>query len=123
MKNPIIYTGTSRTIEAALLKDGTMPAMSFLESLAVSDQTKLYALFRKLGDTGHIKTREKFKNLEGDLWEFKSFQIRMPCFHQTGGRVVITHGFRKRRSKVRKAEIERAKHIRSDHLSREGSGR
>lgn len=85
MKGSIFYRGPVRAIEAAVLRDGSMPARDFVESCRDSDQAKLFVLFKMLGDTGRIPNREKFKRIEGgDFFEFKSFQIRLPCFTLPG---------------------------------------
>jgi hypothetical protein len=121
MQGPVFYPGHARVIEAAVLLDGSMPAKDFIDSLSDGDQAKLYALFRLLGDTGWIRNQEKFKKVEGtEFFEFKSFQVRMPCFFMGDRRVVVTHGFRKKKEKIPRGEIERAKRIREEHLNREG---
>ena len=120
MDEHIFYEGPARVIEAAILQDGSMPARDFVESLSEADRAKVYALFRMLGDIGRITNSEKFKKTEGtEFWEFKSFQIRMPCFFLPNRRVVITHGFRKKQDKIPRGEIERAKRIKTEHLVRE----
>jgi phage-related protein len=121
MEKPIFYAGGARTIEAAVLASGGMPAKEFVESLGEGDQAKVYALFRMFGDTGKITNPEKFKRIEGtEFYEFKSFQIRMPCFFMPSGRVVVTHGFKKQKDRIPNAEMNRARRIKAEHISREG---
>jgi len=68
------------------------------------------ALFRIAGDLGKFYNQEKFGDLGGGLYEFKSFQIRMPFAYAKNERrlIVITHGFLKKKDKTPKEEIERA---------------
>ena len=54
------------------------PAGEFFDQLSQLDQIKLMALFLILGDHGKFYNPEKFGDLGGGLFEFKSFQIRMP---------------------------------------------
>jgi hypothetical protein len=56
---------------------------------------------------------EKFKKIEGtvDLFEFKSFQIRIPCFFVPGGRILLTLGLIKQADRLRQREIVRAREI------------
>jgi hypothetical protein len=83
---------------------------------------KLLALFQMLGDQGEIWNREKFKKIEGtEFFEFKSFQIRMPCFFLPGNLVVITHGFRKKKDKAPAAEVKRARLIKSEDEAASGT--
>lgn len=70
-------------------------------------------LFRILGDHGKHTNPEKFGDLGDGLFEFKSFQIRMPYAYANYERhlVIITHGFRKKKNEAPPAEIERAKRL------------
>jgi hypothetical protein len=99
----------------AVAADGTSPGEQFYEGLGDTDKAKLNKLFEVLGDLGRISNKEKFKKIEGsEFFEFKSFQIRMPCFFQDGGVVVITHGFIKKGDKISSAEIRRAERIKEE---------
>jgi phage-related protein len=120
MADHIVCRGSKLTIEFAVCADGNVPAMRFFDSLPQQDKRKLLVLFDRLAEFGQILNREKFKKIEGTngLFEFKSFQIRMPGFYTTDGRFVITHGFRKKQDAISKAEIETAYEIRQQHLSR-----
>jgi hypothetical protein len=53
---------------------------------------------------------EKFGDLGGGLFEFKSFQIRMPFAYAKNERgvIVVTHGFFKNKPRTPKEEIARA---------------
>lgn len=114
----IAYKGSLRTIEYAVLRNGDMPAMNFFCSLTDNEQEKVIVLFRKYGEQGKISNEEQFKNLEDGLWEFKRFKIRFICFFHIGGRVILTHGFIKKRDKTPREEIERAKRFRAEFLSK-----
>ena len=109
-----------RTIVYAVDKNGRSPGKQFFDSLPVEDQTKLMSLFARLADHGRIANSEKFQKLEGSCYEFKSFQIRMPCFFLPDGVVLITHGFRKKRDRAPRQEIERAKRIFEEDQERAG---
>jgi phage-related protein len=79
----------------------------------MQDKAKLMQLFRMLGDNGNHSNREKFGDLGDGLFEFKSFQIRMPYAYAENEKrlILITHGFWKKRDKAPRAEIERARKI------------
>jgi phage-related protein len=68
------------------------------------------ALFQIAGDHGKFHNPEKFGDLGNGLYEFKSFQIRMPFTYARGerGLILITHGFVKKKDKTPKGEIARA---------------
>ena len=114
----IVVRGTARAIEYAVCSDGSMPAKEFIEGLDDSDQRKLDTLFRRLSETGKIFNREQFKLVDGQIFEFKRYQVRVGCF-QIGTRWLLTHGFIKKQDKWPKAELARANRIRTEHLERE----
>jgi len=96
--------------------DGTIPGLEFLRDQDAKWQAQIHVLFRRLGDEVRISNREKFKRIEGtDFWEFKAFQIRMPCYFRPDQRVVITHGFIKKDDKIRRSDLERAESIKRQH--------
>jgi phage-related protein len=119
---PVVATGPMRTIEAAVCLDGSSPAHQFLDQLGATDQQKLAALFARMAEHGMITNEEKFKKLEGAIWEFKSSQVRIPCFQD--GRVwVLTHGFIKKKQKAPRRDIERAKRIMQEDQQRQAHRR
>lgn len=76
-------------------------------------------LFNKLGEQGWIANKEHFKKIEGtEFFEFKNFQIRMPCYFLPGNLVVITHGFRKKGERIPPSEIDRAARIKEEDIVR-----
>ena len=89
----------------------------FIEGLDDSDQRKLDTLFRRLAETGKIFNREQFKLVNGQIFEFKRYQVRVGCF-QIENRWLLTHGFIKKQHKWPKAELTRADRIRAEHLER-----
>jgi len=110
MERVTAYRGRKFTIAFARLRNGRSPGAEFFDGLPPQDQAKLDNLFRLIGDYGRISNKEKLGVLDPGLYEFKSFQIRMPFAYAKGERrlVLITHGFYKKRNKAPKEEIERA---------------
>jgi hypothetical protein len=99
-----------RTIAFARLRSGQSPGADFYDRLSMMDKVKLDHSFRLMADRGRIDNEEKFNRLEGGLFEFKEFQIRMPCAwdRQERGLLIITHGFIKKRNRAPSEEIQRA---------------
>jgi phage-related protein len=106
----IAYRGTKFTVAFATEKSGASPAGQFFDALDLLDKAKLMALFRVAGDHGQFHNPEKFGDLGGGLFEFKSFQIRMPFAYAKNERgvIVVTHGFVKKKPRTPKEEIARA---------------
>jgi phage-related protein len=109
----VIYPGKRFRIAFARDCDGSYPAQEFFDQLPKADQAKMVSLFRILGDHGKHSNPEKFGDLEDGLYEFKSFQIRMPYAYAQyeKGLLLITHGFRKKKDKTPPSQIERARKI------------
>jgi hypothetical protein len=114
----VLVRGNLRTIEYAVCSDRSMPAREFVECLDESDQRKLEVLFRRMADMGKIFNREQFKLVEGKIFEFKRFQIRIGCF-QIGARWILTHGFKKKGDRWPDSQLVRANRIMAEHLARE----
>lgn len=114
------YTGHKATIELYEFEDGTCPAAEYLNGLSPSNRRKVDSLFDLMGTKGEIRNKERFKKLENSdgIFEFKSHQIRLLCFHAKTSpkKLIITHGVTKKRDKHAKADIERAEAIRSKYL-------
>jgi phage-related protein len=109
----LVYRGKVFRIAFARDREGAYPAEEFFDQLPKADQAKLFNLFRILGDHGKHSNPEKFGDLGDGLYEFKSFQIRMPYAHAQyeKGLLLITHGFVKKSPKTPNAEIKRARRI------------
>ena len=114
---PIVHKGAECTISCAVCRDGSSPAQEFLDSLDDADKRKLEHLFRMMGTQGRISNEQKFKLLERPLWEFKSYQIRIPCF-QDVNEWVLTHGITKKDSRAKKKNIKKARRIMNEDLER-----
>ncbi len=110
MARKVAYQGLVFGIAFATEKSGSCPACEFFDGLSQLDKAKLMALFRIAGDHGKFHNPEKSGDLGGGLFEFKSFQIRMPFAYARNERrlVLITHGFIKKKDKTPKDEIARA---------------
>jgi phage-related protein len=111
----VLYKGVAYQIELAQTEKGACPACEFLDGLSDSKMAKIIKIIKRLADYGKINNREQFKKVEDDIWEFKGFQTRMPCYFKKGMRVVITHGFIKKEDHIGSAQIERTKRIRDEY--------
>ena len=125
MENNVAHSGPRFTIEYAIRKDSTVPARDFFTGLDTRWKARLLTLYSKLCDTGVIKNTEQFNKFGiDDFFEFKAYQVRMPCYFcpRRRGHVVITHGFiKKREGPAPRAEAERARTIRTEYEERMAS--
>ena len=116
----IVVRGNQRTIEYAIRTNGSMPAKEFIESLDESDQRKMAALFDRMAQHGNAPNPTQFKPVRGKIFEFKKHQIRVFCFRKDD-RWILTNGYKKKRNKLDRAEVDRAERIMREHLEREVS--
>lgn len=108
MERITAYQGVKFTVAFARLKSGESPGAEFFDELTLADKARLMHLFRLIADHGAIANPEKFGNLGGGLYEFKSYRIRMPfAYARERGLILATHGFYKQRQRAPKEEIER----------------
>ncbi len=110
MARRVAWQGVEFVVAFAREKNGGCPACEFFDGLSLPDKAKLMALFRIAGDLGKFHNPEKFGDLGGGLYEFKSFQIRMPFAYakRERGLILITHGFIKKKARTPREEIDRA---------------
>nr|WP_225938088.1 type II toxin-antitoxin system RelE/ParE family toxin [Myxococcus sp. RHSTA-1-4] len=78
------------------------------EHVTEPEKLKLTRLLDMAASKFPINNREKCKQIEGELWEFKSHQLRLPYVLRPGSLVVVTHVFRKKRDAIPNEEITRA---------------
>ena len=113
MKRAPEYVGAQFTIVCQELPDGSCPVGEFLDGLDESDRNKLDVLFERLGDHGKISNREKFKKVEDKIWEFKSFQIRVLCFHTPDRQWILCHWAIKKGDRLKPSTVQIAQERRS----------
>ncbi len=102
---------------AALVVRGECLVRDYLQGLPSSTQSKVLALIRRYAEYGPPRNPERNKKITDVLWELKSFQARLLYFFDGQKRIVITHGFTKKRDDIPKAEIEKALRLRDQYLN------
>ncbi len=108
METSIIYKGKVYDVLAIKNEDRCYVA-DFIKGLEKKDQKKILALIKRIADYGILSNDEKFHKLEDEnIWEFKSFQIRLFCFFDKASLVILTHGFIKKKNETPRTEIDRA---------------
>jgi Phage derived protein Gp49-like (DUF891) len=118
------HQGRWGSIVLATPKGGSCPASEFIAELSTPDKAKIYSLMKRAAEFGpmNIHNGEKFKKIADGWFEFKCFQIRMPCYYE-GNSLVVTHGFKKKQDSFSPTELERAKRIRAEHEAHVGSSK
>jgi len=91
--------------------DDTHLLGDFIDGLPESDQRKISALLKRTAELGPPRNKQKFKKLSNNLFEFKSYQIRIFCTFRGKSVLVLTHGIKKKKDKHDKKDMQKAKEI------------
>ena len=100
----------------AIQSDSGCLAVEYIQGLEESDRKRVLALLDRAAGYGPPANIEKFRKLTGDIYEFKAFQDRLLCFFDGKHRIVLTHGYKKKRNKADPDEIRRADRLRTAYL-------
>jgi hypothetical protein len=114
-RREVLYQGKFHSVELAITANGRCPGKKFLDGLSKLDKEKILRIIKRLADEGKVANRQQFKKIEGEeFFEFKNFQIRMPCYFHADGRIIITHGFMKKGDSIDPEHLARMKRIRDE---------
>jgi Phage derived protein Gp49-like (DUF891) len=112
--NTVVVAGSWGRVEWARDARGGEPGRVAFEALSQKEQDKLFALCRRLAETGRITNEDQFKSLGASgfgLFEFRVFQVRFLGDFRPGKRFVIAFGVRKKKDKLDRVDMEVAQRI------------
>ena len=108
MTQTTLYTGKEYTL-SALVINGDCLVQEFLSGLDKQSEGQIMSLLKRTGDNGPPTNEEKFKHLEGKVYELKTRTgIRVLSFFGEGKSLILTHGFFKPTNKKLHIEIGKA---------------
>jgi phage-related protein len=117
-KKFIAYKGEKYLIEWYFDDRGKSPACEYFEELSKNQQEKLVYLFTMIGDTGAIRSEEKFNYENDKIYAFKPTPDRFLCFFYQGSKIIVTNAFEKKQQKLPPREKQKALKARSDYIKR-----
>ena len=121
-KQFIAYQGEIFSIEWYFDDRGKSVILDYYEELSTKQKERLLYLFYMLGDTGKIRTEEKFR-YEGDqIYAFKLAPDRFLCFFSEGAKIIVTNAFEKKSDKMPPREKQKALAAKKDYLNRNNRG-
>ena len=94
-------------------------ALEYIEgNLGDATALRLLADIERIAEMGPPRNTEKWRTFRGHdgLAEIKRDQARLLCFFD-GRRLIITHGFTKKRGETPSVEIDRAKRLRDEYYA------
>ena len=98
------------TIDYVELPNGRAPAREFVDSLDDKAAARIDAFIDRLRIYGNRMQGKFVKKLTGDIFELRVKQFdrifRVLFFYQPGMLIVITSGFRKKRSRPHRAKLQ-----------------
>ena len=95
LRDILVVKGRWCSVWYASRPNGSRLAELFYVSLKRMEQAQLITLFKRISDEGKIHNRTKFKQVEGDIFEFKTRSgVRIGCY-QDDRRWFLLDGFHK----------------------------
>lgn len=103
-----LHKGQRYTLYALVVNERCF-MVEFLSDLDKQSETQIVALFKHIGASGPPVNEEKFKHLEGKIYELKTRTgVRVLSFFGEGKSFILTHGFFKPSRKKLQTEIGKA---------------
>jgi len=122
-KSCTIYSGPKFTIEWYYDKNGKSVGFEYFIEMVKEQRRKFLVLVKRIGDTGKILDKTKFRN-EGDgIYAFKPQPDRYLSFFTDEKKIIVTNGFVKKMDKLPKNEKDLAIKYRQDYFERKAGGR
>ncbi len=117
-KEYVAYEGPFFRIEWYFSETGQSPALEYYRSLDADQRKKFLFLLKRMGDSGKINDKTKFRYEGEQIYAFKPQPERFLCFFIQKGKIVITNGFRKKQQKLPENEKKRALIYKEDYQKR-----
>ncbi len=123
-ENYIFYQGERFQVEFYFTEAGKMPAKEYLEKTSLDVKVKLAALVKYIAEHGNLFDITKFRMVDPKekIFEFKPMNHRFFNFFYKGGKIIITNAYMKKSQKVSKKDLEKAKTLKKDYISRAKGG-
>lgn len=118
-RKQILREGKCLTIYGYVKETGRCEADEFLKNLEGEHQVRTYGLIDRIVNHGIPRNTEKYKHLEGKIYEIKPYPQRLLCF-QDGKDLIVTHCFTKKRQKTPRRQIEKAQRIYEQFIEETG---
>lgn len=101
---------------------GVSEVREYFEALDENQQLRLLFLAKRMGDSGKIHDKTKFRN-EGDrIYAFKPKPERFLCFFYKDRNIILTNAFTKKQDKLPAREKEKALRLKEDYETRMQEG-
>jgi len=118
----VAYSGDAFTIEWFFDEKSHSDALEYYNELNSNEKIQLLKLFKRMGDSGKILDKTKFR-FEGDkIYAFKPQPDRFLCFFHDGKKIIVTNAFRKKQDKLPSKEKTDALKKKDSYIKRAKTG-
>lgn len=120
----IVAEGSFGVVEYAMRDDGSMEAKDWFDAQDSATQKSFTHLFHQLVDHRLITNHQRFKQLRGDVYEFKKhFDGKRLFCYRHANRWLLTHGAKKAGGigKCKPEDIDHAEMIGKGQVAREAA--
>lgn len=120
----IFYQGEKFRVEFYFTETGKTPVIEYLEETSLDVKVKLAALVKYIAEHGKIFDITKFRLVDSKekIFEFKPVGHRFFNFFYEGGKIIITNGYMKKSQKVSARDLEKARNMKKDYITRVKGG-
>lgn len=110
MKTKILIEGPVFRIETICIndRDEVGDFLAQLEKSSCQEYINVLALLERIADNGLPQNREKYRQVEGDIFEIKSYRVRLLHFRQGKNLLVITNPVHKKRNRLPQSDVKKA---------------
>ena len=114
----ILQEGAAKVVKA-ITRKGVCLVREFIEEYPdAGERKKILRQIKDLADNGPHPSRERFRVIENDMFELKSYKIRILGFFLPDNVMLLTHGCKKKKDDLDPQEIARAYHLFNDYKAR-----
>lgn len=94
-------------------KDQETEVYQFFNSMSNRDQKKVIAVLDSINTKPMMYCHDqKFKRWEGKIWEIKAFKVRIACYWQIKGRLLVgIYGLYKKKNDWPSSDAEKARRL------------
>lgn len=118
----ILYQGEQFTLEWYHDAAGTSEVREYFEALDEEQQLRLLYLVKRMGDSGKIHDKTKFRNEGDQIYAFKPKPERFLCFFCKDRKIILTNAFTKNQKKLPSREKDKAFKLKQDYETRVEKG-
>ncbi len=113
-----IYIGEAFTLEWYFDSKGESQPFEYFLEQEDAQKRKFLILVKRMGDSGKIMDKSKFRSEGDEIYAFKPQPDRYLCFFYSGKKIVVTNAFTKKSMKLPRREKQKCLSCKEDYEKR-----